>query len=97
MNTILSLVAIISLNTGNLNEDDSLIKETKLISEIIENMEEPEFFENIIEKDKIISIYTPKGELLHEFSENNFDAIAIRNTDFLIEDASSKIFIKHRN
>lgn len=97
MNTILSLVAILTLNTGDINEENSRKKEARIISEMLENMEVPTYLENRMEFAKTISIYTLEGKLLHEFSEDNFDARAMRNTDLLIEDASSKIFIKFRN
>lgn len=97
MNTLLSFAAIIALNTSDLNEDISLKKEARLINEILENLEAPQFLEVGLEKSKTISIYTPEGELLQEFTEENYNAVALRNTDFLLEDASSKIFIKYRN
>ena len=96
MTTLLSIVAAITLNTGNLNEEDSL-KEAKLITEIIENIESKQFAEIDLNFEKVISIYTPEGELLHEFTEANYDAKALRNADLLIQDTSSKIFIKYRN
>lgn len=97
MTTLLNLVAILALNTSDLNEDYSLKKEAKLISEILENMQAPEFDLTGLENSKTISIYTPEGELIDEFSEDNYNARALRNTDFLLEDATSKIFIKYRN
>ncbi len=97
MNTLLSFAAIFVLNNSGFNEDINLKKEAKLINEIIESMEASHFSEIGLETVKTISIYTPEGELIQEFTEENYNAKALRNADFLMEDASSKIFIKYRN
>lgn len=97
INTLLSFATILALNTSDLNEDISLKKEAKLINEIIENLDAPQFPEVGLDDAKIISVYSPEGELLEQFSQENYDAKALRNVNFLIEDTHYKIFIKYRN
>ncbi len=97
INTLLTFAAFVALETTPANEDIIFKKEAKIINEILVNLEQPLFPTLEIVKSKTISVYTPEGKLLHEFTEENYDAKALRNVDFLLEDASSKIFIKYRN
>ncbi|MBK6265861.1 hypothetical protein JKA74_12525 [Marivirga sp. S37H4] len=92
--SILSLAIFFAATSLVFAEDKGLKKEAKLINEVIESMELNGLYFEEINLKKTIKVYTVDGTLLHSFSEENFDAKAIRNADFIMEDESSKIFIK---
>jgi hypothetical protein len=90
---IVILVAVLAFSNAYANDEKRSIDE-KLIKEVKAEMEHPIFFIDEIGQEPLILIYSIEGKLLHSFSRENIDPVAMRNVDLLMETRNQKIFVK---
>jgi hypothetical protein len=87
------IVSIFAIGHVYANEEKVSIDE-KLIKEVKFQMEQPFFVINDLIDEPDVLIYSIDGKLLHSFTKDSIDPVAMRNVDFVMESKSQKIFIK---
>ncbi len=92
---IVILTMIFAYGYANAN-DDRVSIDPNLIREVKAEMEMPIFMNDALEEEPDVLIYSFDGRLLHSFTKENIDPIAMRNVDLLMNYKSQKIFIKEK-
>jgi hypothetical protein len=94
MKTVTIILAAIFTFNGLYANDAKKPIDDKLIKEVQAELSEVDYHFNSIIEQPAILIYDMNGKLLHSFSKENIDPIAMRNADLLMEVDDQKIFVK---